>query len=227
MSQHDMIIADASGSAFLADLNLSVKALASNNSGASQPAVMYAHMWWADTTNDILKKRNAANTAWISYLTLSTGAPLVTTGTWSGNAVTATSATTAVDVTGSAVVSGAISSSSPTAGIGYASGAGGAVTQTTSKSTGVTLNKMSGTITTHNASLAAGAQVSFNLSNTSLISANDILLLNYSAPSGSNYSIFHTTSAADTAVITIRNNSAGALAEVITIRFAVFIGIAA
>jgi hypothetical protein len=33
-------------------------------------------MWWADTANDILKQRNGANSAWISILTLSTGAPL-------------------------------------------------------------------------------------------------------------------------------------------------------
>jgi len=33
-------------------------------------------MWWADTTNDLLKQRNAADSAWINILTLSTGAPL-------------------------------------------------------------------------------------------------------------------------------------------------------
>jgi hypothetical protein len=35
-------------------------------------------MWWADTANDILKQRNGADSAWISILTLSTGAPLGT-----------------------------------------------------------------------------------------------------------------------------------------------------
>ena len=40
--------------------------------------------------------------------------------------------------------------------IGYVSG--GAVTQATSKSTGVTLNKPCGAITTHNAALADGAE---------------------------------------------------------------------
>ena len=43
--------------------------------------------------------------------------------------------------------------------IGYTSGLGGAVTQATSKSTGVTLNKPCGTITMHDASLAAAAEV--------------------------------------------------------------------
>jgi hypothetical protein len=35
-------------------------------------------MLWADTANDLLKQRNAADSAWISILTLSTGAPLGT-----------------------------------------------------------------------------------------------------------------------------------------------------
>jgi hypothetical protein len=37
-------------------------------------------MWFADTANDILKQRNAADSAWISILTLSTGASLGTLG---------------------------------------------------------------------------------------------------------------------------------------------------
>lgn len=50
--------------------------------------------------------------------------------------------------------------------IGYTSGAGGSVTQPTSKTTGVTLNKACGRITTHNAALAAGASVSFTVTNS-------------------------------------------------------------
>ena len=62
-------------------------------------------------------------------------------------------------------------------GMGYASGigAGGSVTQSTSKSTAVTINKPCGQITLHNASLAAGATVQFNLSN-SYIGAYDQVL---------------------------------------------------
>jgi hypothetical protein len=51
-------------------------AIVSNNSKASAPTTTYAYMWWADTANDILKQRNAADSAWINILTLSTGAPL-------------------------------------------------------------------------------------------------------------------------------------------------------
>lgn len=77
MSQHDMDLANASGAAFRADANLALVALAGNNSGATAPATTFAFQYWADTGNDILKQRNAANTGWISLFTMSTGAWLV------------------------------------------------------------------------------------------------------------------------------------------------------
>lgn len=36
-----------------------------------------SYQFWADTGNDLLKQRNAANSAWVSILTLSTGAPVI------------------------------------------------------------------------------------------------------------------------------------------------------
>lgn len=73
MSQHDYTVADGNGTTVLDDINLALKALASNNSGATEPSTPYAFMWWADTANDMLKQRNAANTAWVNKLTLSGG----------------------------------------------------------------------------------------------------------------------------------------------------------
>lgn len=70
MSQHDMNIANGSGSAVRADINLALVALASNNSGSSAPATTYAYMWWPDTTNGVLRRRNAANSAWIDVETI-------------------------------------------------------------------------------------------------------------------------------------------------------------
>lgn len=74
MSQNDFSIANqTSGSARL-DINSALQALASNSSGTSAPATTYANMLWYDTTNDTLKMRNEANSAWISigYLDQST-----------------------------------------------------------------------------------------------------------------------------------------------------------
>jgi hypothetical protein len=47
-------------------LNNALAAIVSNNSGATEPATMYAYQWWADTSTGLLKLRNAANNAWIT-----------------------------------------------------------------------------------------------------------------------------------------------------------------
>ena len=78
MSTHDYIVDNQNGANFRSDLNNALAAIVSNNSSATAPTTTYAFMWWADTANDILKQRNAADSAWISILTLSTGAPLGT-----------------------------------------------------------------------------------------------------------------------------------------------------
>lgn len=63
---------------------------------------------------------------------------------------------------------------SGTGALGYGTGAGGQVTQLTSRSTAVTLNKPSGTIYTHNESLANGASVNFVVYNN-LVTIADLV----------------------------------------------------
>lgn len=65
MAQHDHDIANASGAAVRADLNLVLAAIVSQNSGATEPANTFSFMFWADTTANKLKLRNGANSAWI------------------------------------------------------------------------------------------------------------------------------------------------------------------
>ena len=60
----------------------------------------------------------------------------------------------------------AIRSTNPTAGIGYATGAGLAVTQITSRATGVTINAICGTITTDTTSLGAEVSAVFVVTNS-------------------------------------------------------------
>lgn len=76
MSQHALTIANQAGASFRSDIVNALQALGSLTSGASAPGTTYAYMFWADTTTGILKQRNAANSAWISLLTMSTGFPL-------------------------------------------------------------------------------------------------------------------------------------------------------
>lgn len=70
MSQHDMDVANQGFAAFRSDLNTALQALASQQSGASAPSTTYAYQLWADTTNGLLKQRNAANSGWIIRGTL-------------------------------------------------------------------------------------------------------------------------------------------------------------
>ena len=70
MAQEDYVIADQTGVSFLGDLNNTLAAIVSSNSGATQPSIMYAYQLWADTNAGILKQRNSANNAWIDILTL-------------------------------------------------------------------------------------------------------------------------------------------------------------
>jgi hypothetical protein len=70
MAQHDYSIANQSGSAFRADLNTALSAIVSQNSGTSSPATTFAHQMWADTTNNVMKLRNAANSGWIELYQL-------------------------------------------------------------------------------------------------------------------------------------------------------------
>jgi len=103
---------------------------------------------------------------------------------------------------------------------GYATGAGGTVTQATSKATGVTLSKSTGQITLNNAALAADTTVSFTLTNT-VIEAGDILIMNHISAGTAGSYLLNAQSAAGTASINVRNITAGSLSEAIVIAFAV------
>jgi hypothetical protein len=105
--------------------------------------------------------------------------------------------------------------------IGYSAAAQGAVTQATSKSTGVTLNKSSGQITMNNASLAAGTTVLFTLTN-SILSAKDVLIVNVGSGGTSGaYWPYVANVAAGSAVIGLYNNTAGPLGEAVVINYAI------
>ena len=65
MATHDYVLADAAGAAFRSDLNNALAAIVSQNSSATEPTTTYAYMPWFDTTNGILKFRNASNTGWV------------------------------------------------------------------------------------------------------------------------------------------------------------------
>jgi hypothetical protein len=110
---------------------------------------------------------------------------------------------------------------------GYATGAGGTVTQGVSKATGVTLNKICGQITTHNAALNAGSEVSFTVTN-STVAATDCIIINIaSGASADAYNVQVDAVAAGSFRVALGNMTAGNLSEALVLNFVVIKGVAA
>jgi hypothetical protein len=123
-------------------------------------------------------------------------------------------------VVGGIQASGAIRTSNPSFGIGYSVGAGGTVTQITNKATAVTLNRPCGQITMNAATLNANTDVPFILYNT-IIEAGDIIVLNHISGGTAGAYTLNAQSSSGSALINVRNLTAGNLSEAIVIAFAV------
>lgn len=111
-----------------------------------------------------------------------------------------------------------------TGGLGYGTGAGGTVTQATSKTTGVAINSPTGQITLNSAALAAAATACFTLTD-SVIAAADVV--NTSIASGATagaYTLQVDAVAAGSARLCLNNRSAGSLSEAVVINYAVLKG---
>jgi len=129
---------------------------------------------------------------------------------------------TSLSTTGNQVITG-------TGKQGYATGAGGAVTQLTSKSTALvaaTIDKSCGQITMNNAALAASTTVTFTMPNTT-IEAGDIIVMNHISGGTAGSYLLNAQSAAGSATINVRNISLASLSEAIVIAFAVIKAVAA
>jgi hypothetical protein len=136
--------------------------------------------------------------------------------------------TGASTLTGAVTGSSSIRSASDSAGIGYTNGAGGTVTQATSKSTGVTLNKICGEIVMNNATLNRETAVSFTLTN-SAIAATDAVIVNIKSGATVNaYNVAVTAVAAGSCRIQLHNLLGGTdLSEAVVLTFVVIKAVAA
>ena len=110
-----------------------------------------------------------------------------------------------------------------TTGLGYYVGAGGAVTQLTSKATAFTLSKMTGAITTAADALNAGVIVSATWTNTLIAATDNVVVSHKSGGTAGAYTI-NVACGAGTATFTLRNNTAGNLSEALVISFSVIKG---
>jgi hypothetical protein len=151
----------------------------------------------------------------------------LTDETGTGSAVFATSPTLVTPVigaaTGTSLTASGVIASTGTAGVGYATGAGGAVTQITSRTTGVTMDKTTGAITLFSAAGSATA-ATFTVTN-STVAATDVIILNQK--SGTDlYDLMVTAVAAGSFNITFRTTG-GTTTETPVFNFAVIKGVAA
>jgi hypothetical protein len=130
---------------------------------------------------------------------------------------TTVGATTAASVRGTTVTA--------TTSMGYPTGTGGTVTQATSKSTGVTLNKVSGQITMNAATLNRNTGVTFTLTN-SFIAATDVVLVNIASGATANsYTATVDAVAAGSCNIHLHNHTTGTdLSDAVVLNFVVIKG---
>jgi hypothetical protein len=112
-----------------------------------------------------------------------------------------------------------------TTGLGFYTGAGGTVTQATSKATAFTLNAMCGQITTAANSLAHTAIVSAVWTN-SKIAATDVVIINHKSGGTIGAYVFNVSCGAGAATLYITNNeTAGSLSEALVLSFVVIKGV--
>jgi hypothetical protein len=165
--------------------------------------------------------------AWLANPTSANLRAAMTDETGTGSLVFATSPTLVTPAIGAAtgvsLTTTGVIASTGTAGVGYATGAGGTVTQGSSRTTGVTLNKTSGAITLFSAAGSATA-ATFTVTN-STVAATDVIILNQK--SGTDlYDLMVTAVSAGSFNITFRTTG-GTTTEQPVFNFAVIKGVAA
>lgn len=115
---------------------------------------------------------------------------------------------------------------SPLTGIGYATGAGGAVTQLVDATTTVVLSKPCGQITTVALTTAGAAEEEFTVTNT-LVDANDVIAVSTTYAGAGTPIVAVKAVGAGSFKIVITNVSASALNAVLVVNFVLIKSVAA
>lgn len=141
------------------------------------------------------------------------------------NEIAADGTDTNIDVELKPKGTGAVTAS---AKLGYATGTGGTVTQATSRTTGVTLDKLSGSITLVSGSIAGHGSEEFTVTN-SFVSATDVVIVNIkSGITSAQYTTQITEVSAGSFKIALQNQSNSATpTEAPVLNFVVIKGVSA
>jgi len=180
--------------------------LVAANGGTGQNTYVVGDLLYASTTTALSRLADVA-----------TGSVLVSGGTGVAPAYSSTPTVTSLTATTSVLSSGA-------GGVGYSTGAGGAVTQGTSRTTGVTLSKTTGAITMFTAA-GSTTPASFTVTNTT-VAATDVIVLNIKSGASNTYVLSVTTVAAGSFNITFYTTG-GVASDTPIINFAVIKGVTA
>ena len=177
------------------------------------------------TRFQVVNKSNLASPGPIGSTTASTGAfttlnatTLTTSGAITAYSVTATNNFTTTNNMRGGSIRASID-------MGYSGGTGGAITQTTSRTTAVTLNTICGRITLFNATATAGSVTTFTVNNTYVPgTANAVVILSMANSGASTGNYIPYVSQVDTSSfrISLYCITAPAAAEAPIINFAVF-----
>lgn len=223
------------------ELNNIISALESDNSGSSEPLNTVAYMKWLDTSNATYyyyKERNHDNTSWVTLfrytvatkvmevvsngVVLQDSALVHKTGdeTITGVKTFSSSPIVPVPTLANQVISMGNIIEKTGAGIGYGTGSGGTVTQLTSKSTAVTLNKPCGRIITASDALVAGGSVVFIMNNSTYGSEDNVIVSTHST----SYSIEAKTGNVGVIYFILKNISGSSLSDAVSIKFTIIKG---
>lgn len=166
-----------------------------------------------DTTLNTVNSLNVAGPEFPTGLRSTSGA--IATDT-----ISESTATAGVTIDSVLVKDGGVKCPNATTGLGYSTGAGGTVTQATSKVTAFTLSKLCGAITFAADQLDAAEVNSATWTNTA-IAATDVVVFNHVSGGTIGAYTFNCQCGAGTATINIRNATAGNLSEAPVVQFMV------
>lgn len=186
----------------------SANALAVGLAGTTNPALNVDASTATSATGLNVKSAAAAGGLAVAVISSGTNENLTIDAKGSGTITLGATSTGNVVVSRTLAASLGITSSGATAGIGYAAGAGGAVSQLTDRTTGVTINKITGTITTQATSLAAAALVSFTVTDSAVAIGDTVLVSIQSGPTTVGTIAYVTVVAAGSFQITLKNGHA-------------------
>jgi hypothetical protein len=192
-------------------------ALAIGPNGATNPTVQVDASTSSAATG--VKVKSAAAAAGVAVSAISSG----TDENMTVDAKGAGTITLNGTATGNVISGQGLTSKHATKGIGYSTGAGGTVTQATSRATGVTINKVSGAITLVS---AAGSTTPFSFTVTnSAVAATDTISL--SQKSGTDKYVLLVTAVAAGSFQVTAYTTGGTTTEQPVINFNVIKGVAA